>query len=315
MRLAAAACGFAILACVAVVGAVLSKNVSISVSAPAPEVATAAPAKGKAVRTVTEVTDTRPLYPDYQPTRAQSGANLAAARPRRRRPAKPPGSGHAGQAAPRRAEPDARTGRSVYVGRSRAAPSAAPAAPIGRTEQAARAGTEHAGPCRPHRRRPPLHCPGNPNALGVSRVVEIDTTGGPGFGFEHFKSARLPARRRSRADLRRRSVAAEHAGGAGRARRTTAPRRSSSRSACTPPTSRDAQAGGRRRTRRRLAHLVAPDARQDQGPVQGQRQDGSARVRSRRTRSRRASARCTGPSADRPRPTSASRASSIRRNS
>jgi peptidoglycan/xylan/chitin deacetylase (PgdA/CDA1 family) len=27
----------------------------------------------------------------------------------------------------------------------------------------------------------------NPNALGVSRIVEIDTTGGPGFGFEHFK--------------------------------------------------------------------------------------------------------------------------------
>jgi len=30
-------------------------------------------------------------------------------------------------------------------------------------------------------------CPGNPNALGVSRVVEVDTTGGPGFGAEHFK--------------------------------------------------------------------------------------------------------------------------------
>jgi peptidoglycan-N-acetylglucosamine deacetylase len=28
----------------------------------------------------------------------------------------------------------------------------------------------------------------NPNALGVSRTVEIDTTGGPGFGFEHFKT-------------------------------------------------------------------------------------------------------------------------------
>jgi peptidoglycan/xylan/chitin deacetylase (PgdA/CDA1 family) len=27
----------------------------------------------------------------------------------------------------------------------------------------------------------------NPNALGVTRTVEIDTTGGPGFGFEHFK--------------------------------------------------------------------------------------------------------------------------------
>jgi peptidoglycan/xylan/chitin deacetylase (PgdA/CDA1 family) len=31
-------------------------------------------------------------------------------------------------------------------------------------------------------------CPGNPNALGVARTVQIDTTGGPGFGFEHFKS-------------------------------------------------------------------------------------------------------------------------------
>ena len=28
----------------------------------------------------------------------------------------------------------------------------------------------------------------NPNALGVARTVEIDTTGGPGFGFEHFSS-------------------------------------------------------------------------------------------------------------------------------
>lgn len=30
-------------------------------------------------------------------------------------------------------------------------------------------------------------CPGNPNALGVSRTVQIDTTDGPGFGFEHYK--------------------------------------------------------------------------------------------------------------------------------
>jgi peptidoglycan/xylan/chitin deacetylase (PgdA/CDA1 family) len=28
----------------------------------------------------------------------------------------------------------------------------------------------------------------NPNAIGISRIVEIDTTGGPGFGFEHFKT-------------------------------------------------------------------------------------------------------------------------------
>jgi peptidoglycan-N-acetylglucosamine deacetylase len=31
-------------------------------------------------------------------------------------------------------------------------------------------------------------CVNNPEALGVSRVVEIDTTGGPGFGFEQFKA-------------------------------------------------------------------------------------------------------------------------------
>jgi peptidoglycan/xylan/chitin deacetylase (PgdA/CDA1 family) len=31
-------------------------------------------------------------------------------------------------------------------------------------------------------------CPGNPAPLGVSRTVEIDTTGGPGFGFAQFKA-------------------------------------------------------------------------------------------------------------------------------
>lgn len=31
-------------------------------------------------------------------------------------------------------------------------------------------------------------CPGKPDALGVSRVVEVDTTGGPGFGFEQYKA-------------------------------------------------------------------------------------------------------------------------------
>jgi peptidoglycan/xylan/chitin deacetylase (PgdA/CDA1 family) len=35
--------------------------------------------------------------------------------------------------------------------------------------------------------RPTIAC-ANPNAMGVSRVVEIDTTGGPGFGSQHFKT-------------------------------------------------------------------------------------------------------------------------------
>src|SRR5262249_56632370 len=33
----------------------------------------------------------------------------------------------------------------------------------------------------------PIAC-NNPNALGVARTVQIDTTGGPGFGMEHFKT-------------------------------------------------------------------------------------------------------------------------------
>ncbi|MBL8564870.1 MAG: polysaccharide deacetylase family protein [Hyphomicrobiaceae bacterium] len=31
-------------------------------------------------------------------------------------------------------------------------------------------------------------CAGNAKALGVARTVEIDTTGAPGFGFEHYKA-------------------------------------------------------------------------------------------------------------------------------
>jgi len=34
---------------------------------------------------------------------------------------------------------------------------------------------------------PPMPKCEHPGALGVARTVEIDTTGGPGFGFEHFK--------------------------------------------------------------------------------------------------------------------------------
>src|ERR1044071_6523647 len=52
------------------------------------------------------------------------------------------------------------------------APSAAPAA----------APTPAAAPA------PALPKCDNPNALGVERIVQIDTTGGPGFGFEHFKA-------------------------------------------------------------------------------------------------------------------------------
>jgi peptidoglycan/xylan/chitin deacetylase (PgdA/CDA1 family) len=59
-----------------------------------------------------------------------------------------------------------------------AAASAAQAAPA----PAAAAAPASAQPAQPAR----AAC-NTPGALGVGRTVEIDTTGGPGFGFEHFK--------------------------------------------------------------------------------------------------------------------------------
>ena len=56
-----------------------------------------------------------------------------------------------------------------------AAISGKPGAPSPATPPASPAVEPAAAPCA------------NPDALGVSRVVEVDTTGGPGFGFEHFK--------------------------------------------------------------------------------------------------------------------------------
>jgi peptidoglycan/xylan/chitin deacetylase (PgdA/CDA1 family) len=58
-----------------------------------------------------------------------------------------------------------------------AAKGAAPAPPAAPAPQAA--------PAPPP--GPKVACNGAADALGVSRVVQIDTTGGPGFGFEHFK--------------------------------------------------------------------------------------------------------------------------------
>jgi peptidoglycan/xylan/chitin deacetylase (PgdA/CDA1 family) len=68
-----------------------------------------------------------------------------------------------------------------------AAAAPAPAAPAAK-------GTAAAPQAAPARQAPPAPPPGpkvacnnGPDVLGVSRVVQIDTTGGPGFGFEHFK--------------------------------------------------------------------------------------------------------------------------------
>ena len=61
---------------------------------------------------------------------------------------------------------------------------AEPAKPATAAAPAVKAGTPPAA--APVAKIPP--CAANPDGLGVSRVVEIDTTGGPGFGFEHYKA-------------------------------------------------------------------------------------------------------------------------------
>ena len=69
------------------------------------------------------------------------------------------------------------------TGRSATAPAAAPPA----ESRPARVVAEVAESAPPPAARAAETCPGNPDALGGARTVEIDTTGGPGFGFEHFR--------------------------------------------------------------------------------------------------------------------------------
>jgi len=77
-----------------------------------------------------------------------------------------------------------------------AAAAPAPSAQAGRAAASIPAVQETTGSIAavtPPPARPPVSvaaapsCQGNPAAVGVSRTVEIDTTDGPGFGFENFK--------------------------------------------------------------------------------------------------------------------------------
>jgi peptidoglycan/xylan/chitin deacetylase (PgdA/CDA1 family) len=66
-------------------------------------------------------------------------------------------------------------------GTTEPAPSASQSATV------AQAGARPLQAAPPAPAKPAIAC-ANPNAMGVSRVVEIDTSGGPGFGSQHFKT-------------------------------------------------------------------------------------------------------------------------------
>jgi peptidoglycan-N-acetylglucosamine deacetylase len=164
MRLLAMACVLIVVTCVAVFGAVLSQRAAAPVGAPAP---TSEPSVKAVITTIEERSAPAPAVTTTGKSSDSSTtpvAPIAAAAP------------------PPTAAPLAAT-----------APRPAAAAPTAPTVIAQGAPATAAAPTKALAATPPpatnsSSCPGNPDALGVARVVEIDTTGGPGFGFEHFKS-------------------------------------------------------------------------------------------------------------------------------
>ena len=148
MRFAAAACALAIVVCVAVFGAVLAQRATSKDKDVASAPTAAAPAAKPA-----------PTTSGAKPSPAQTVvATVPAAVPSA--PAATPA------AVPAVAPPPAPAMVPVPTAPAPVATPAPPPPPPAAT---------------------PVNCPGHPDALGISRVVEIDTTGGPGFGFEHFK--------------------------------------------------------------------------------------------------------------------------------
>jgi hypothetical protein len=68
-------------------------------------------------------------------------------------------------------------------------PAAKPAAAAQSAPPAAAPAPQATAPAAAAAQQPARAACNNPNALGVARTVEIDTTGGPGFGFSSSRSA------------------------------------------------------------------------------------------------------------------------------
>jgi peptidoglycan/xylan/chitin deacetylase (PgdA/CDA1 family) len=159
MRLVAAACTLVIVACLAVFGGILLHERTIAEPgpyAPSPNAATAqAMAPRPLVTSPVSTVTTSPVSAAPVALASIASSNAILPEPQAVVPERPPVPVQSFAQAPARPAPP---------------PAAAPS---------------RAAPPPP---APAVSCPGNPNALGVARVVEVDTLGGPGFGFEHFKS-------------------------------------------------------------------------------------------------------------------------------
>jgi peptidoglycan/xylan/chitin deacetylase (PgdA/CDA1 family) len=187
MRLAAMACALVVVMCVAVFGAMLSQRAPAPVASVPPPQATTDGSVRSAVTTLEErdpvpvaaapirpsASLTAPVTASPSPTAAPAPASAA--------PSATPAPALAAPSAP--AAPSTAAAPSAPSAAKAAAPKVAENAPAGAAPAAAPvpapAPTAAATP-----RSTTAACPENPNGLGVSRVVEIDTTGGARFGFE-----------------------------------------------------------------------------------------------------------------------------------
>jgi peptidoglycan/xylan/chitin deacetylase (PgdA/CDA1 family) len=168
MRLAVAACAVAIALFVGVFGYLVVNKAELSSGQPAAPPVLASAESSPVTRTVVAVAE-----PAQAPARVVEAAPVAAApRVEPARPAPVETSVTIAQRTPAAEQSFAQL--PAFAAAAKQAPAAAPTATPAAAPPAAAA-------------RAAAACPGNPNALGVARTVEIDTTGGPGFGQEHFR--------------------------------------------------------------------------------------------------------------------------------
>jgi peptidoglycan/xylan/chitin deacetylase (PgdA/CDA1 family) len=159
---------------------VLAPLTPSSASAPAERVSAPAQAKLAVVRPpanpiTTVATDASPT-PVLAPATASAAPSAANNAPERVAQA-------GAQVAENTTSLAAPTAAPIQVAQAAAPPAAAPPAAAPPTASPPAAAAPAPAPAAQA-----VSCPGNPNALGVARTVQIDTTGGPGFGFEHFKT-------------------------------------------------------------------------------------------------------------------------------
>ncbi len=157
MRLAAVACALTVVLFVALLGAVVLQRTSVPMDSPVPAQVVSEEGQPRTVITTLE---------EQEPTPTDA---IAAAQP----------------VSPPQATPS--TTPTISAENIRAVPANQIAAQAPATAPVSTAAAPPA-PAPAEVPRVGTSCPDNPDAIGISRVVEIDTTGGPGFGFEHFKA-------------------------------------------------------------------------------------------------------------------------------